>query len=132
MAQNKIIIERRKMKRLCLTLILVILMATVASLGCKKSSDKAKASSPAAQEILTISGKILKIDTTKAWIIVSGQKGSSSTLAVGKNTVIYKSGKAIKLSDLKVGNSVTITYESKKGTNIAKTIQLEPAKTKKR
>ena len=98
------------MKKLCLTLILVISIAMVTSSGCKRSSDKAKTSSPAVQEILTISGKILKIDTAKAWIIVSGQGKSSVTVAVGKNTVIYKSGKTIKLSDLKIGNSVTITY----------------------
>jgi len=125
------------MKKLCLTLILAISVTTVASLGFamgNRPPAKAKASSTPVQEMLTISGKILKIDTAKAWIIVSGQKGSSATVAVGKNTGIYKSGKAIKLSDLKVGNSVTITYESKKGTNIAKTInlQVEPVKTKKK
>jgi len=96
------------------------------------------ASKKAAPTILKAAGKVSGYSWSNSTITISSSSGSTVTVSADKDTSIRKAGKVIKLMDIKSGDTVTVTYEVKKGMNVAKSIVVEAkpvsgtTKTKKR
>ncbi|MDI6758394.1 MAG: hypothetical protein QMD94_01790 [Candidatus Omnitrophota bacterium] len=92
----------------------------------------------AAPTILKASGKVSGYSWSNSTITVSVSSGSPITISADKDTSIKKAGKAIKFTELKSGDTVTVTYEAKRSVNAAKSIIVEAksvsgtTKTKKR
>ncbi len=66
------------------------------------------------------SGTITKVATRTFTV----KRGSiEKTFILGENAEITKSGKRIRLSDLKVGEAVTVTYETMDGEDVAQKVE---------
>ncbi len=96
------------------------------------------ASKKAAPTILKAAGKVSGYSWSNSTITISSSSGSTLTISADKDTSIKKAGKTIKFTELKSGDTVTVTYEVKRGVNVAKSIIVEAksvsgtVKTKKR
>ncbi|MFH0732877.1 MAG: hypothetical protein V2A72_08190 [Candidatus Omnitrophota bacterium] len=97
------------------------------------------ASKKAAPTILKVAGKVSGYSWSNSTITISSSSGPTVTVSADKDTSTKKAGKVIKLMDIKSGDTVTVTYEVKRGVNVAKSIVVEAkpvsgttTKTKKR
>ena len=96
------------------------------------------ASKKAAPTVLKTTGKVTSYSSSNSTVTISSSSGSTVTVSADKNTSIKKAGKAIKFTEIKYGNTVTVTYEVKRGMNVARSIVVEAksvsgtTKTKKR
>jgi len=78
-----------------------------------------------APTILKASGKVSGYSWSNSTITISSNSGSTVTVSADRDTSIRKAGKAIKLTDIKSGDVVMVTYEVKRGANVAKSIVVE-------
>lgn len=85
----------------------------------KKSEKKA------APTILKATGKITGYNWSNSTVTIFSSSGSTLTISAEKDTSIKKAGKPIKFTELKSGDTVTVTYEVKRGVNVAKSIIVE-------
>ena len=89
------------------------------------------------QEAPKIAGRVTGYNWSKSTITVSASYRDPVVMTIDKNTVISKAKKVLKMNDIKSGDYVTVSYEVKKGVNIAKSIIVEdrslsvPTKTKR-
>jgi len=67
----------------------------------------------------TLEGTIKSIDAAKNSLTVTGKDGKDVAVTVEKDAKITLDGKAAKLSDLKAGQSVTVTHEGGKASAVA-------------
>ncbi len=73
-------------------------------------------------------GKIAKIDKKESTLTVAAKTGNLLTVTVDKNSLLYKGGKNIKITEFKKGDQVGLDYETKGGQNLAKTVRVEGTK----
>ena len=91
-----------------------------------------------APTVFKATGKVVGYNWSNSTITLSVGSGSAISISADKATSITKAGKAIKLTDIKSGDTVMVTYEAKRGINVAKSIVIEAksvsdsSKTKKR
>ncbi|MFH0732200.1 MAG: hypothetical protein V2A72_04680 [Candidatus Omnitrophota bacterium] len=72
-------------------------------------------------------GKITACNWRTSTVTISTGTKASLVVDVVKNTVISKTGKAVSINDIKIGDSVTVAYETKENKKIAKSIILQSA-----
>jgi len=82
----------------------------------KKSTPKQ------AESIQKVSGMISGYDRMKSTITIAPTNGSLITVEIDKTTKISKSGKWIKMTDIRTGDVVSVVYETKGWKKIAKTV----------
>ena len=75
--------------------------------------------------ILKTTGKVTGYNWSNSTVTISPSSGSTLTISADKDTSIKKAGKAIKFTELKSGDTVTVIYEAKRGINVAKSIIVE-------
>lgn len=85
----------------------------------KKSEKKA------APTILKATGKVTNHSSSNSTVTISPSSGSAVTVTADKDTSIKKAGKVIKFAEIRYGDMVTVTYETKRGVNVAKSIIVE-------
>jgi len=85
-----------------------------------------------APTILKTTGKITGYNWSNSTVTISPSSGSTVTISADKDTSIKKAGKSIKFTELKSGDTVTVTYEVKRGVNVAKSIIVEAKSTPKK
>lgn len=93
------------------------------SMDIKPSPKKTPVTKPVSQT-LKISGEVVAFNTQNSTIIISKNR-VPLVISIDKNTLFRKAGKDIKSTAVKVGDFVTVAYETKKGLNIAKTVTLQ-------
>ena len=121
------------MKKITLILVLVaVAVFTNQAFSMEKRPVVKKTTTKAAPEVLQISGKVSGYNWSNSTITVSANSGSSLVISADKNTSISKTRKYIKLTDIKKEDIVAVTYESKKGVNIAKSIIVQEKATIKK
>lgn len=103
---------------------LIIFPTQAFSMG-KRPSAKKTATTKTTPEVLKIYGRVTGYNWSNSTITVSTGAGSSLVISIDKNTSISKTRKAIKMTDIRSGDKVSVTYETKKGINIAKSIIVE-------
>lgn len=115
------------MKKIILVLVLVaITVFTNQAFSMeKRPAAKKKTTAKTVSEVLKITGKVSGYNWSNSTITVSASPGSSVVISVDKNTSISKARNYIKLTDIKSGDYVKVTYGVKKGMNIAKSIIVE-------
>lgn len=78
-------------------------------------------------QISQATGRVAKVDTGKPVIIISTKEDKSLIVAIDSKTELSKEGKNIKLSEIKKGNFVRVTYKIiYKDKNVAKSINIDP------
>ena len=75
-----------------------------------------------AESIQKVLGMISGYDRMKSTITIAPTNGSLITVEIDKTTKISKSGKWIKMTDIRTGDVVSVVYETKGGKKIAKTV----------
>lgn len=115
------------MKKITLVLVLVAvaIFSNQAFSMEKRPAAKKAATIKTTPEVLKITGKVTGYSWSNSTITVSTGAGSSLVISIDKSTSISKTKKAIKMTDIRSGDYVTVTYETKRGTNIAKSIIVE-------
>lgn len=88
----------------------------------KRPAAKKKSSAKPTAVVSKIEGKVTAYSWQASTITISTSSGTSLTVGIDKNTRISKAGKTIKMTDIKMGDFVTIDYELKSGRKIAKSI----------
>ncbi len=66
----------------------------------------------------TLEGTIKKVDGDKNTIVVTGKDKKDVTVTVNKDAKITLDGKKSKLTDLKEGQSVKVTHEDTKASEV--------------
>ena len=112
---------KKNIFKLILIFTVVAIFASCASSTGKGLPAKKAATGKTTSEIPKITGKVTGYNWSNSTITIFSA-GTSLTIVSDKNTLISKGGKNIKLTDIKSGDIVTVTYESKKGVNTAKSI----------
>jgi len=115
---------KKNIFKLILIFSAVAIFASCASSTGKGLPAKKTATGKTTSEIPKITGKVTGYNWSNSTITISSA-GTSLTIVSDKNTLISKGGKSIKLTDIKSGDIVTVTYESKKGVNTAKSIVVQ-------
>jgi len=81
--------------------------------------------------IRLVSGDVVTIDTTIKTLTVKGRKAEVVIVADDK-TVVKMDREKKTLSDVKIGDKVTVKYAVIEGNNIARTIDIKPVKAEKK
>ena len=115
---------KKNIFKLILIFSAVAIFASCASSTGKGLPAKKAATGKTTSEIPRITGKVTGYNWSNSTITVSSA-GTSLTIVSDKNTLVSKGGKNIKLTDIKSGDIITVTYESKKGVNTAKSIVVQ-------
>jgi biopolymer transport protein ExbD len=72
----------------------------------------------------TLDGTLKKVDGNKKTLVVSGKDKKDVTVTVNKDAKITLDGKTAKLADLKEGQTVKVTHEVNKASEVeAKSIK---------
>jgi len=58
-------------------------------------------------------------------LFISTNVGASLVITIDKKTSLTRGVKNIKLADIKSGDAITVTYETKKSVHIAKSINIQ-------
>lgn len=109
---------------LCVTIVALIVLGLSSQGFCMANRPPApkKPVPKQAESIQKISGKVSGCDRMNSTITIAPISGSSITIEINKAAKISKSGKWIKMVDIKTGDAVNADYETKGGKKIAKTI----------
>lgn len=76
-------------------------------------------------EALKMAGRVTGYNWPNSTITVSASYGNPLVISIDKNSVISKAKKTFKMNDIKNEDYVTVSYEVKRGVNIAKSIIVE-------
>jgi hypothetical protein len=115
------------MKKITLVLVLVaIAVFTNQAFSMeKRPAAKKTAAAKTTPKTLKMTGRVTAYNWSNSTITVSASYGNPLVISIDKNTVISKAKKVLKMNDIKKGDYVTVSYEAKKGSNIAKSIIVE-------
>jgi len=126
-------------KYIFLSMFIVVAILAIAIQGFSaetKAKTKTKASTTSTRGTFNMTGDITRVRGSE--ITISTKLKTVLMFIVDNNTSISKSGKSIKITDIKNGDSVDVTYEKKGDKNIAKYIYVQenyptyPVKSKNR
>lgn len=95
----------------------------------KRPSSKKRASTKQATIISKAVGKVTSCSLRNSTVTISTTIGTSLVIRIYKNTSLTKESKNIKLADIKIGDVISVSYEAKKGVNIAKSISVREGAT---
>lgn len=109
------------MKKVLSIVLSILLVISIAGMAIAKEKVKVK----------QITGEVAAVDAAAKSLTVKGKK-AEVVISTDEKTAV-KAGKEKKsLSDVKVGDKVTVKYSEVDGKNIAKSIEIKPAKTEKK
>lgn len=91
----------------------------------KRPAAKKKSSAKPTMVVSKIEGKVSGYSWQASTITISTSSGTSLTIDIDKNTKISKASKTVKMTDIKMGDSVIVNYELKGGRKIAKSITVQ-------
>jgi hypothetical protein len=66
----------------------------------------------------TLEGTVKKVDADKSTVVVTGKDKKDVTVTVNKDAKITPNGKKAKLADLKEGQTVKVTHEDNKASEV--------------
>ena len=104
------------------TVLAIALQGFSAETGAKAKSKTFKAST---QETFNMTGNIKMVNLKDSVLTLSTKANTDLMFIVNKNTSISKSGKRLKIADIKNGDTVDVTYEKKGKQNIAKYVYVQ-------
>ena len=111
----------------CLAIVALLVLGLSSQGFCMANRPPAskKFTSKQAEPIQKILGKVSGYSWSNSTITIAPISGASITIEIDKATKISKSGKWIKMSDIKTGDMITASYEIKGGKKIARTIVVQ-------
>jgi len=109
---------------LCLAIVVLMVLGLSSQSFCMANRPPAskKPITKQTESIQKVSGMISGYDRTKSTVTIAPTNGSLITVEIDKATKISKSGKLIKMVDIRTGDVVSVVYETKGGKKIAKTV----------
>ena len=112
---------------LCLAIVALMVLGLSSQGFCMANRPPAskKSTSKQAEPIQKISGKVSGYDRVNSTITITTVSGSSVTVEINKVTKISKSGKWIKMTEIKTGDTVATDYEIKGSKRIARIIAVQ-------
>jgi len=116
-----------KIRIFCLAIVALLVLGLISQGFCMANRPPAskKSTSKQVEPIQKISGKISGYSWTNSTITITTVSGASITVEIDEVTKISKSGKWIKMTDIKTGDMVTADYKIKGGKNTARTIVVQ-------
>jgi hypothetical protein len=117
---NRLEVDKDKMKK----------DAELAKQKAQELIDKFKKKTGAKDsDLKTVTGKVAKVEPDENRFTLTGPKDQETLIQVPDASVIHKDNKTASLTDLKVGDRVTVTYHAKGGKNeaVAVTIEAPPS-----
>jgi len=111
----------------CLVIIALLVLGLSSQGFCmaNRPRDSKKSASKQVEPIQKISGKVSGYSWSNSTITITTVSGTSVTAEIDKATKISKSGKSIKMTDIKTGDVVNADYEIKGGKKIARIIVVQ-------
>ncbi|MBI5050557.1 MAG: hypothetical protein HZC11_06760 [Nitrospirae bacterium] len=111
----------------CLAIVALLMLGLTSQGFCMANRPPAskKSTSKQVEPIQKISGKVSGYSWTNSTITITTVSGTSITVEIDKVTKISKSGKWIKMADIKTGDAVNADYETKGGKRVARTIVVQ-------
>jgi len=111
----------------CVAIVALIVLGLSSQGFCMANRPPAskKSTSKQAEPIQKISGKVFGYDRANSTITITTVSGSSVTIEINKVTKISKSGKWIKMTEIKTGDTVATDYEIKGSKRIARIIAVQ-------
>jgi len=108
----------------CLVIVALLVLGLISHGFCMANRPPAskKPTSKQVEPIQKISGKVSGYSWSNSTITIAPINGTAITIEIDKATKISKSGKWIKMIDVKTGDAVNADYETKGGKKIARTI----------
>jgi hypothetical protein len=104
-------------------LFIICFLVAVFIIGSAVAAEKVK--------VKLITGEVVTVDVTVKTLTVKGKK--AEVVIIGDDKTIVKMDKEKKtLSDINVGDRVTVKYAQTEGKNIARTIEIKTAKAEKK
>ena len=118
---------------LCLAIVALMVLGLSSQGFCMANRPPAskKPTPKQAESIQKISGMISGYDRARSTITIAPTNGSLITVEIDKATKISKSGKWIKMIDIRTGNVVSVVFETKGEKKIARTIIVQEKATTK-
>lgn len=114
------------MKKRTIILVLMVLMAATSPFAYaveKHTPTPVSSTSKSTPSVATQVGTIANIDAKS--LKLSSADGSSSTITIDPAaTSVWKMGKSLPISDLKVGEKVKVRRTTKNGKDVAKSIEV--------
>ncbi len=99
----------------------ILLVVSIAGVVAAKEKVKVK----------QITGDVAAVDAAAKSLTVKGKK-AEVVISTDEKTVVKAAKEKKSLSDVKVGDKVTVKYSEVDGKNIAKSIEIKPSKTEKK
>jgi len=115
-------------KRIFCVAIVALITLGLSSQGfcmANRPPDPKKSTSKQVEPVQKISGKVSGYDQLNSRITITTVSGPSVTVEINKETKISKSGKWIKMAEIKTGDKVTTDYEIKGSKRIARIIAVQ-------
>lgn len=115
-------------KNIFLSMFIIVVVLAIALEGFSaetKAKTKSKDSTESTRGTFNMIGNVTRVNLKDYTLTVFTKLNSDLTLIVDKNTNITRSGKNLKIADIKNGDSIDVTYEKKGKQNIAKYIYVQ-------
>ncbi|WP_333653506.1 hypothetical protein [Dissulfurispira sp.] len=109
------------MKKVFSIVLSILLVLSIAGVAVAKEKVKVK----------HITGDVAAVDAAAKSLTVKGKR-AEVVISTDEKTVVKAEKEKKSLSDVKVGDKVTVKYSEVEGKNIAKSIEIKPAKTEKK
>ena len=119
-------------KNIFLSMFIIVTVLAIALQGFSAETGakaKSKTSTASTQETFNMTGNIKMVNLKDSVLTLSTKANTDLMFIVNKNTSISKSGKRLKIADIKNGDTVDVTYEKKGKQNIAKYVYVQEKHT---
>lgn len=109
------------MKKVFSIILAILLVISIAGVAIAKEKVKVK----------QITGEVAAVDAAAKSLTVKGKK-AEVVISTDEKTAVKADKEKKSLSDVKVGDKVIVKYSEIDGKNIAKSIEIKPAKAEKK
>jgi Cu/Ag efflux protein CusF len=115
------LLRRFLMKKVFSIVLSILLVISIAGVAVAKEKVKVK----------QITGEVAAVDAAAKSLTVKGKK-AEVVISTDEKTMVKAEKEKKSLSDVQVGDKVTVKYSEVDGKNIAKSIEIKPSKTEKK
>jgi hypothetical protein len=125
------VISVKVIRILLLSVISVIVAASIALAAGEKKKEMVPSALPVAAKVQQITGDVKAVNYGAMSITVAkkcNNKALDAVVTVDNRTKISKDGKKGTFDDIKTGDRVVVKYTEVKGRNIAQAISIKPSK----
>jgi hypothetical protein len=122
----------KRVKILLLSVISVVVVASIALAAGEKEKKMVPSALPIAAKVQQITGEVKAVNYGSMSITVAkkcSNKVLDAIVAVDNKTKISKDGRKGTFDDIKTGDKVVVKYTEVKGRNIAQAVSIKPSKT---